>query len=256
MAQSVYWETKGLVTRLWLNRPAAFNALDERTAEKFKEAAARIAREPSRVVVLSGQGAAFCAGGDIGFILDTSRRPRAALKKKMKNFYASFLSLRSLPQATIAQVNGAAVGAGLCLALACDVRTALASAKMGLNFVRLGLNPGMAAWPLARAVLGEAKARELLLTARFFTGRDLHAWGGCAVSAATRQELERRTSALAEEIAANSGAALRLFKAETRLFDGCDPFLAAEAEGQSRCFRGRDLREGVAALRQRRAPRF
>lgn len=250
-------ETRERVTRLWLNRPEALNALSEATAKEFEKAVAHVAKLPSRVVVLSGRGAAFSAGGDLAFIEANMKRARADLEKRMKRFYGSFLTLRSLPQATIAEINGPAVGAGLCLAFACDLRYARADAKLGFNFVRLGLAPGLAAWPLARAVLGDGRARELLLTGRFFTGQDLAEWGGASGAFVLPQELTERVERAAAEIASGSPLALARLKRELRAGDAdLSRFLKAEAEGQAECFRSRDLAEGVAAIREKRAPRF
>jgi enoyl-CoA hydratase/carnithine racemase len=148
------------------------------------------------------------------------------------------------------------VGAGLCLALACDLRVVVDDAKLGFNFVRLGINPGMAAWPLARAAVGDARARELLFTGQLFSGRDLFAWGGACANAATPAELDAVCAELAGRVASGSAASLRLLKAETRLGENLAPFLAYEAKGQARTFKGADIAEGIAAIRARRAPRF
>lgn len=254
---AVSWATESGVTRLWLERPEALNALGEAASRDFPAALKRVAREPSRVVILSGRGGAFSAGGDLAFIEASRRRPQSALAPRMRRFYASFLAVRALPQATIACVNGAAVGAGLCLALACDLRVVLSSARLALNFVRLGLAPGLAAWPLSRAVLGEARARELLLTGRFFTGADLAAWGGASAACETQEELESRAGGLAQEVACASPAALLWLKRELALGDAeLARYLAHEARGQAACFKGQDIVEGVRAVREKRAPRF
>ena len=245
--KQVAWRTDGAVTRLTLNRPEALNALSEEMAAEFSSTVKRVAREKSKVVILEGAGKAFCAGGDLAFIEKNRTRPAAALAPLMRRFYGSFLSLRALPQVTIARVYGSAVGAGLCLALACDLRAVDGGAKLGCNFVRLGLNPGMAAWPLARAAFGDARTRELLFTGRFFTGREMISWG--AGLDATAEELARA-------VAAGSSGALRALKAETRLGEKLAPYLAAEARGQALAFRGRDIVEGLAAVRGRRAPNF
>ncbi len=174
----------------------------------------------------------------------------------MRRFYGAFLALRELPQPTIAAVNGAAVGAGLCLALACDLRVVLSTARLSLNFVRLGLAPGLAAWPLARAALGEARAKELLLTGRFFTGAELHAWGAAGALCETPEQVEERALGLAQEIAAASPAATRWLKRELILDAPLERFLAHEARGQAETFKGPELVEGVRAVREKRAPRF
>ncbi len=248
--------TDGPVTTLRLERPEALNAMSEVMAEDFAAAVKRAAREQSKVVILESAGAAFSAGGDLAFIEKNMTRPKASLAPLMQRFYGNFLSIRQLPQVTIAKIHGTAIGAGLCLALACDLRVVVDDAKLGFNFVRLGLNPGMAAWPLARAAFGDAKARDLLFTGRLFAGRDLAEWGGACANAATPAELDAVCAELAGRIASGSAASLRLLKAETRIGENLSPFLAHEAKGQAATFKGADLAEGVAAIRQRRTPSY
>jgi enoyl-CoA hydratase/carnithine racemase len=248
------WRTEGAATILTLERPEALNALSEGLAREFAAAVRRVALERSRAVILQGAGRSFCAGGDLAFIDANRRRPASELAPRMRRFYASFLSLRSLPQVTIAKVQGSAVGAGLCLALACDLRVVDADARFAFNFVRLGLAPGMAAWPLARAAFGDARARELLFTGRFFSGREMAAWG--AASAPGSAGLDAAAADLAALAAEASPEALRELKAETRLGADLAPFLAREARGQARTFKSEDLAEGLAALRERRLPSF
>lgn len=250
------WRTDGAVTMLTLQRPEAYNAMSETMAGEFAEAVRLIAKEPSKVVVLYGTGPAFSAGGDLGFIETNMARPQAKLAPLMRKFYGSFLSVRTLPQVTVAAINGPAVGAGLCLALACDLRLTVLDAKLSLNFVRLGLNPGMGAWPLARKAFGDARARELLFTGRNFTGRELVEWGAAVAGAQNVEELGIMTSDLAKSLAAASGESLRILKAETRLGEKLEPYLAHEAKGQAVTFKGKDLAEGVAAVREKRLPVF
>ena len=253
---SVSWRTDGAVTRLTLDRPTSLNALSEALAAEFAAAVKRVAREKSKVVILEGAGAAFCAGGDLALIERNRRRRASALAPLMRKFYGSFLSIRTLPQVTIAKIHGCAVGAGLCLALSADLRVVADDARLGFNFVRLGLNPGMAAWPLARAALGDARARELLFTGRFFSGRDLFDWGAASGRGATPAELDAAAEELARAVAAGSAQSLRIIKEETRLGGDLAAFLAHEARGQAKTFKSRDLAAGLAAVRARRAPRF
>lgn len=247
--------TERLVTTLRLERPRSLNAMSEEMARDFAAAVKKASKEPSKVVVVEAAGHAFSAGGDLAFIEANMKRPKASLAPLMRRFYASFLSVRDLPQATIAKVHGTAVGAGLCLAFACDLRVVVEDAKLGFNFVRLGLNPGMAAWPLASSVLGGARARELLFTGRLFSGRELAAWGGACATAPDAAALDAVCAELAGRVASGSRGSLRLLKAETRL-ETLEACLAHEAKGQAETFKGADLVEGVRAVRERRAPRF
>lgn len=244
------------VTTLRLERPQALNAMSQAMAREFSAAVKRAAREKSKVLVLEAAGPAFSAGGDLSFIEANMKKPKASLAKIMRRFYGDFLSIREVPQVTIAKIQGTAIGAGLCLALACDLRVVVDDAKLGFNFVRLGLNPGMAAWPLARAALGDARARDLLFTGRLFSGRDFHSWGGASASAATPFEVDAVCAELAGRIASGSAESLRILKAETRIADELSSCLAHEARGQAATFKGADIVEGVAAVRERRAPCF
>lgn len=253
---TVSLKTEGLVTTLTLTRPEAYNAMSEAMAGEFAAAVKYAAQEPSKVLVVRGEGPAFSAGGDLGFIETNMARPKAKLAPLMRSFYGSFLSIRSVPQVTVAAVHGTAVGAGLCLALACDLRLVALEAKLSLNFVRLGLNPGMGAWPLARCAFGDARARELLFTGRSFTGRDMLEWGAAMAGASSATELEEMTGQLSQSLCAASGASLRLLKAETRLGETLDPYLVHEAKGQAVTFKGPDIAEGVAAVREKRLPKF
>ncbi len=246
----------GAVATLRLERPEALNAMSEAMARDFAAAVKRAARGNTKVLVLEAAGPAFSAGGDLAFIEKNMARPKSSLAPLMRRFYGDFLSIRAVPQVTIAKIHGTAVGAGLCLALACDLRAVVSDAKLAFNFVRLGLNPGMAAWPLARAAVGDARARELLFTGRPFTGRELHAWGGASLAAPTPAALNDACAVLARGVAAGSSASLRLLKSETMLGGDLAPFLAHEARGQAETFKGADLAEGVAAVRARRAARF
>ena len=139
---------------------------DEMTASWVAAIDELAADRSVRVVVVTGEGTAFCSGGNTGWIASEPDAEVDYLRTRMMAFYRAWLSIRKLEVPTIAAVNGPAIGAGLCLALACDIRYAAAGARLGAPFVKLGMNPGMAATYLLPNVVGEANARELLLTGR------------------------------------------------------------------------------------------
>src|SRR5690349_7726882 len=175
----------------------------------------------------------------------------------MLPFYRAWLSVRSLEVPTIAAVNGPAVGAGLCLALACDIRYAAASARLAAPFVRLGMHPGMAAtWLLPEAV-GAAAARDLLLTGRTVDADEALRLG--LVSRVLDEDhLLEETLAAAAVIAGTAPIASRLTK--LALADGghatYDAALQWEALAQPLTLATEDLQEGIRAARERRAPVF
>ncbi len=190
----------GCVAILTLNDPKRLNALTEDMGDRLRERADELkATEELRAVVLAGAGRAFSAGGDLDFLLREHRNTREGNVRVMRDFYARFLSLRSVPAPTVAAVQGAAIGAGLCLALgACDMRVAGRDAKMGMTFVRLGLHPGMAATHfMPRIASSPALATELLLTGRVFGAEEAKGMG--LVNRVAEDPL-KEALALAEEI--------------------------------------------------------
>jgi enoyl-CoA hydratase/carnithine racemase len=155
------------VAVLTLDNPDQRNAMSDEMTGSWVAAVDELAGDRSlRVVVVTGRGTAFCSGGNTGWIASEPDAGVDHLRTRMIAFYRAWLSIRRLEVPTVAAVNGPAIGAGLCLALACDLRYAAASARLGAPFVRLGMNPGMAATYLLPDVVGEAHARDLLITGR------------------------------------------------------------------------------------------
>eukprot|EP00999_Lentomonas_sp_LEN2_P000093 NODE_1090_length_1018_cov_76.150393_g1045_i0.p1 GENE.NODE_1090_length_1018_cov_76.150393_g1045_i0~~NODE_1090_length_1018_cov_76.150393_g1045_i0.p1 ORF type:complete len:206 (-),score=33.13 NODE_1090_length_1018_cov_76.150393_g1045_i0:340-957(-) len=133
------------VATMTLNNESRLNALDETMGQAIRAAIEQLnTEEKLRVVVLTGAGKHFSAGGDFKFIQDrmNTEEPLSNVLT-MKKFYSKFLSVRDLHVPVIAAINGSAVGGGLALALACDLRLTVDSSKLGLNFSRLGVAPGL-----------------------------------------------------------------------------------------------------------------
>src|ERR1700712_4030413 len=155
------------VARLVLDNPDQRNAMTDRMTASWTRAIDELAADPDvRVVVVTGAGTAFCSGGNPAWIAGEPDAEVDYLRTRMIAFYRAWLSIRKLEVPTIAALNGPAVGAGLCIALACDLRYAAAGARLSVPFVKLGMNPGMAATYLLPNVVGPANARDLLLTGR------------------------------------------------------------------------------------------
>jgi enoyl-CoA hydratase len=210
-----------------------------------------------RAVVVTGEGSAFCSGGNTGWI---AGQPDAAvddLRSRMIGFYRAWLSIRRLEVPTIAAVNGPAVGAGMCLALACDLRYAAASARLGAPFVRLGMHPGMAATYLLPNVVGEAHARDLLLTGRMVDAEESLRLGLVSRVFADDGFLDSVLE-VASGIASNAPIPTRYTTVALR-DGGHSDFESAvqwEALAQPITLATADLQEGIAASRDRREPRF
>ncbi len=246
------------VVLLTLANPTQRNAMSAPMTEAWSAAMRDLATDAgARVVVVTGEGSAFCSGGDPRWIAGEPDAPVHRLRDRMLGFYRSWLAIRELEVPTIAAVNGPAVGAGLCLALACDIRYAAASARMSVPFVRLGMHAGMGATYTLPRVVGEARARELLLTGRMVDADEALRIG--LVSGVTPDEsFLDAVLATAGEIAGTAPIASRLTKVALR--DGghtdFDTAIAWEALAQPVTLATEDLQEGVRASRERRAPRF
>ena len=259
-------ERRGAVALLVFDDPERRNAMTEAMGRALASAVAALAADPDvRAAVLTGAGPAFSAGGDLDMIEERSRAGRehpgeagrSRSRAFMREFYGLFLSVRELPCPSIAAIQGAAIGAGLAVALACDLRVAARDAKLGANFVRLGIHPGMgSSWTLPRLV-GPAHACDLLLTGRLIDGIEAERIGMVNRSV-ERDAVLPQALAWADEIAGCAPAAVRGAKrALARALDvTLDRQLDFEAEQQALCYETADLAEGLLATRERRAPRF
>jgi 2-(1,2-epoxy-1,2-dihydrophenyl)acetyl-CoA isomerase len=145
-------------------RPDHSNALDSATARGLRDAIQEVATR-ARVAILTGEGRAFCAGGDLHELQRWSDLSEEEIGSFLySGFQGMVRALRASPAVVIAAVNGAAVGAGMDLALACDIRIAAESARFGQVWVRLGVIPGTGGAYLTQALAGPGRAAELLLT--------------------------------------------------------------------------------------------
>jgi enoyl-CoA hydratase len=258
-------ERHGDVATLFFNDPDHLNAMTQAMGTAFSERIAQLATDSSlRAVVITGRGRAFSAGGDMTMLNEKAAegqaRPglaRRAIRDTMRSFYKLFLSVRELPCPAIAAINGHAIGAGLCVALACDMRFVAREAKLAVNFTKLALHPGMAAtWTLPRLV-GPAVAAELLYTSRTFTGDEAGAMG-LANRVLPAEEVLEEARRVAGEVAACAPLAVRGVKqALARSLDvSIEDQLSFEASEQAACFESGDALEGLAAVQERRSPQF
>lgn len=248
----------GRIAEIVLNRPDKYNAMTAEMGLALRDATLAISADPhTRVVALRGAGKAFSAGGDFSLLEQNSKRDPEENRQRMLEFYSVFLSLVHLPVPVVAIVHGAAVGAGLCIALAADVRLAAAEAKLGANFVRVGLHPGMGCTALLPHVVGTARAAELLLTGALVTGAEAERIG-LVSHALPRDTLEAAAQETLESIASAAPIAVRQTKATLRrsLLAQLPGALAQEALNQAIDFGTEDLLEAIDAFRNGRTPEF
>jgi len=255
----------GDVVTLHFNDPDRMNAMSRAMGHAFSDQIARLAcDERLRAVVLTGEGRAFSAGGDLDMLQAQADRGAAGpgsawrgIRDEMTSFYRLFLAVRDLPCPTIAAIQGPAIGAGFCVALGCDFRYTARDAKLGLNFTRIGVHPGMGAtWTLPRLV-GPALAAELLYTSRIIDGEEAGRIG-LANRVFSKDEVLAQAQRTAAEIAGNGPAAVRAVKRALSRTENVslEDQLQFEASEQARNFESTDAQEGIAAVREKRSPSF
>ncbi len=251
-------EVRDAVAHLTLNRPEVYNALNGDLARALLAAVIQCEDDTHvRAVLLTGAGKAFCAGGDLQGFAAAQRGESSpeALGEVLDSLHEAIERLTRMDAPVIAAVNGAAAGAGLSLACACDLVVAAESARFTVAYTRAGLTPdGSSTYFLPRR-LGLGRALELTLTNRTLDAREALAWG-LANRVIPDADFERETTALAAQLAAGPtrtlGAAKRLLRAS---WEATLPTqLDREAEAIRAVFSSDDAREGILAFVEKRPP--
>ncbi|EQC40850.1 hypothetical protein SDRG_01917 [Saprolegnia diclina VS20] len=258
-ASCVTLEKQGTIGILRLNDPSRLNALTADMGDRVEELVQEISDRASEfsAIVLTGEGRAFSAGGDLDFLtrrsLDTPTRNSVTMRK----FYGRFLSLRSLPVPLIAAINGPAIGAGMCISLFADVRVAAKDAKLGFTFVHLGLHPGMACTHFLPSIVGPEKANYLLMSGKVISGEEAHQFGVVSKVVA-KEDVVAEAITMAQEMTSGSSVATRSLLRSLRLKqdEGLERALWREADSQANCYATADYREGVDAIKTKRKPNF
>ena len=241
-----------------LNRSQAFNAFDKELVEGFAGHLLTLAADPEvRGVVISGEGKAFCAGGDLKYILDHPQGPAAALHELAGLFHQAVLEIRRMPKPVIAAINGVAAGGGFSLALACDFRVMGESAKLKQAYTSAGLSlDGGGSFTLPRMV-GLARALEIAAFDRPIAAEQALAWG-LATRIVQDADVLKEAMNLAHQLAGNSlhsfGWAKRLL---TDSFNSAfEAHLERERRGLVSCAAHPDGQEGLQAFVEKRPPAF
>jgi 2-(1,2-epoxy-1,2-dihydrophenyl)acetyl-CoA isomerase len=245
------------VFTLTLNRPDVLNAFNDRMAEEVQEALKKAERDDAaRCLVLTGAGRGFCAGQDVGALRE--RGGDISFRAHLLKTYNPIVSrLRAIEKPVIAQVNGAAAGAGLGIALACDLRYAAEGAKFRVAFNAIGLAPDSGTSFSLPRLLGYARAYELAITNESLTADEALKLG-LVNRVLPADQLASAVRELAVRLAQGPTKAFGLTKrAMSRAFLlAVDEALDYEAHLQEIAGRTADHKEGVAAFLEKRAPKF
>jgi len=246
---------------LTLNRPERMNALSRPMLADLLATLGRLANDESvGVVVLTGAKPAFCAGGDVKAMAEDTEfhaGPLEGRAQTLRNLMECSRWLHEMPKPTIAMVGGAAAGAGLSMALACDMRIAGASAQFSTAFARVGYSGDFGGSYFLTQLVGTAKARELYFTsARVMADEALSL--GMVNQVVTDQDLHATTMALAEKLASGPRVAFRYMKRNMNaaLSLSLSQVMDMEALHHTRCGETEDHRAAARAFVEKRPPVF
>jgi 2-(1,2-epoxy-1,2-dihydrophenyl)acetyl-CoA isomerase len=245
---------EGAVLTITLNRPDVLNAFNQEM-HRALAAALEEARAPDvRTVVLTGAGRGFCVGQDLTEFREAPGDIGARLRG---NYHPNVLAIRALPKPVLAAVNGAAAGAGLSFACACDLRLAADSASFVPAFINIGLVPDSGGTYLVTRILGPTRAFEWLASGRKLSAAEAHAWG-LVTEVVDDAHLSDRAAELAAEWAARPTLGIAMTKEliDDASSSSLEEQLEREAELQTRATQTEDFREGVAAFLEKRPPEF
>lgn len=252
-------QRNGVLT-LTLNRPEVFNALDSALLGELAEAFRGAERdEGTRAIILTGAGRAFCSGQDLKSLDELAppgQTPHFGAWLR-RSYNPLILRMRRLEKPILAAVNGVAAGAGLSLALACDLRVASAQASFAEVFARIGLVPDSGSLYFLPRMVGLGKAMELCLLADRVEAEEALRIG-LVHRVVPHEQLQAAVEDLAERLASGPGRAIALIKRglNRSLESTLEQMLEYEADLQEIAGRTQDFREGVLAFTEKRSPRY
>src|SRR5207253_10292035 len=259
MSDVVLTDRNGAVVTLTLNRPDALNALNAETTAVLRaglEAAGRDAAVGA--VILTGSGRAFCAGADLKDVSARSEAGDTDLGADLRTNYVPMIrAIRACPKPVIAALNGTTAGAGLSLALACDLRIVVAGAQLIVVFVRVGLVPDAGSLFFLTRMLGLSKATELSMTGDPLTAEEGEKLGLISAVVAAEQ-LMPTAVARANGLAAGPRRTYALIKRgiERALARDLEQVMELESQLQALAAATPDAQEGIRAFAEKRKPLF
>lgn len=266
------------IATITFESPETRNAMTADLGKEFRETVLTTIKDDAakgdiRALIVTGSGTAFSAGGDVGFLNTRLKDTPEGNIKAMMEFYFYFLSVRQLKCPVIAAINGPAIGAGLSFALGCDYRVAAADAKLAVNFVKLGIHPGMGSSFTLPRLVGHSRATQMLLTGQQITGQQAFDFGivndvvpsppktgDKKADIAMQNELVLKKAVDIATVFARDSSYLAVSQAVETLRGDPEELKRAcmrEAKAQAECYTdGRDLKEALNALKEKRSPKY
>jgi len=257
--EAIIFTTDGPIATIKLNRPDKLNAFGGPMREEILDVLAKVGADNTiRVVIVTGEGRGFSAGGDIDNLKQLrENKDEEGFRRVLAHGQKITRMMRSLPKAVIAAVNGPCAGAGFSFALGCDIRIASDAATFGASFSRIGLHPDWgASWFLPKLV-GSANACELIFTGSMISAEEAQRIG-LVNRVVPHAQLMPSVLELAATVAKSAPRVLRLAKESIyrSLNSDMESAFGREGEVQMECFYSDDFLEGLTAFKEKRRPQF
>lgn len=247
------------IARISLNRPEILNAMNFKLLAELHDAIENVRNDPEvKVLVITGVGKAFSSGIELKIALEEIvKAPQLELLERVKKIHEMMYSLYTMDKITIAAINGLAIGLGLTLTLACDLRIASEKAMLATGYIRLGLHPDGGLTYFLTKLTNTAKALELLLTSDFIDAKEAERIG-LVNRVVPHEKLNEEVASLAKKIAQGPSIAIKLLKRTIHECINADlkTILEREALAITLSAKTEDAEEGVRALIEKRPPQF
>lgn len=243
--------------RITMNRPDKMNGVDQQMCQELIDATQELGRDGDvKVVVLTGSGKSFCAGGDLSSSMYDIKDPKE-LSDIILMFGQVSINMNTMAKPTVAMVNGAAVGAGLSFALACDIRIASDKARFGHVYLNIGVQSDAGGTYFLPRLVGVAKACELIYTGKVIDAAEAEKIG-LVNRVVPADDLESETKKLTARLA--KGSTLAMGMAKKSIYRGLTMDLATAIEFEARAHTltmiSDDMTEGISAFKEKRQPNF
>jgi 2-(1,2-epoxy-1,2-dihydrophenyl)acetyl-CoA isomerase len=261
MSEELLIEIKDHVALLTLNRPSFYNALNPSLLEELPAVLRQMADDADvGCVVITGAGKAFCSGGDVNVQVEEAKQASKSSEERMdelRRWVEAGRLLHEMPKPTIAMVNGVAAGAGMSMALACDLRMCGKSARMTTAFAKVAFSGDYGGHFFLPRLVGTAKARELYFTSEILDSAAIERLG-LATKVVADEDLRKETMELALKLGNGPRVAWRYMKQNMKVAEtGTLPdVLDSECFGIRRCRETEDHKEAAFAFKEKRQPAF
>lgn len=255
--ENVQLETSNHIATIKLNMPGSFNTLtDELKADLLRAIELCADDDDTKVVVITGSGKAFCAGGDINLFKDSSN-VSDRLRQGLKIVNLIIIGIRRMPKPVIAAINGVTGGAGVSIAAACDLRICASSVKFKIGYTSIGLVPDGGWTLLVPQLIGFSKATELVLLDSPFDAKKALEYGFVNM-VVPNERLDEEVYAVAQKLAKGPSVSYAITKGNLNhaMYGLLERQLELEREGMIRAGRTDDSKEGFKAFLEKRSPSF